>query len=134
MKKSYIPAVIMMTTALAACGGTDFEWFPRVVDTTPPVVLATISNTTFQNNSSAATVHASPLPATVTFSVNEPATIYYTTNGTDPSTTSPSLEFSSTPVQGPEIPVTRTILKFFGIDKSTSQNKSTTKTITIVSP
>jgi hypothetical protein len=134
MKKSYIPALIMMTTALAACGGTDFEWFPRVQDTTPPVVIATISNTTFQNNSTAVTLHTSSLPATVTFSADEPATIYYTTNGSDPSTTSPSTEYSSTPVQGPGISATNTILKFFGIDKSPNLNRSATKTIKIISP
>jgi len=133
MKKSYITALIIVAAALAACGGTDFEWFPKVEDTTPPVVTATISNTTFLNSSSS-TVHASSLPATVTFSADEPATIYYTTNGSDPSTTSPSLEFSATPVQGPGISVTNTVLKFFGIDKSKNLNKSTTKTVTIVSP
>lgn len=134
MKKSYIPALIIMAAALAACGGTDFEWFPPVTDTSPPIITATISNVTFQNNSTAATVHTSALPATVTFSADEPATIYYTTNGNDPSTTSPSIEYSSSPVAGPGISVTKTILKFFGIDKATNLNKSATRTITIVSP
>jgi hypothetical protein len=133
MKKSYIPALIIMAAALAACGGTDFEWFPKVTDTTPPVVVATISNATFRNTSSA-TAHVSSLPATVTFSADESATIYYTTNGSDPLITSPSIEFSSAPVPGPGISVTNTILKFFGIDKSANLNRSTTQTITIVSP
>lgn len=134
MKKSYIPALIMMTAALAACGDTTFEWFPRVTDTTPPNIVVTVSNTTFQNNSTAATVRTSSLPATVTFSANEPATIYYTTNSTDPTTSSASVEFSSGPVSGPGISVTKTVLKFFGIDKSENKNKSDIKTITVVSP
>jgi hypothetical protein len=132
MKDIRIPSMIILAAALAACGG-DFEWFPKVTDTTPPVIIATISSSTFQNASSS-TVHTSALPASVTFSANEPATIYYTTNNSEPTTASASVEFSSAPVSGPSISVTNTVLKFFGIDKSENKNTSATKTITILSP
>jgi chitobiase/beta-hexosaminidase-like protein len=133
MKRMHIPSLIALAAALAACGGTDFEWFPKVTDSTPPTITATISGSTFQNTSST-TVHTSALPASVTFSATEPATIYYTTNNTDPTTSSASVEFSSAPVSGPTISVTNTILKFFGIDKSENKNKSATRSITIISP
>jgi len=127
MKKSYIPALIIMAAALAACGGTDFEWFPSVTDTTPPVV--TVSGPVFTNS----TGHAA-LPSTVSFSANEPATIFYTTNSSAAEAAFTPIEFSSSPVAGFTLSAANTILRFFGIDKSANLNRSTTQTITIVSP
>ena len=125
MKKSYIPAAIILATALAACGGTDFEWFPRVEDTTPPVVA--VSGPVFTNS----TGHAA-LTSNVSFTANEPATIFYTTNTSAPDTAFASVEFSSGPVVGFTISAANTILRFFGIDKA--NNRSTTQTVTIISP
>lgn len=116
--------------ALSACG-SNFEWFPKVEDSTPPTVSATISGQTLFNNH---TTHVNSLPATVTFSSSEAATIFYTTNGTDPSTSSASVDVTTTSVSGPTITITDTILKFFGIDKSAKKNKSTTVTSTIKMP
>jgi chitobiase/beta-hexosaminidase-like protein len=125
MKKSYIPATIILAAALAACGGTDFEWFPPVTDTSPPVV--TVSGPVFTNS----TGHAA-LNSTVSFSANEPATIYYTTNSSAAETAFTPIEFSSAPVLGFTLSAANTALRFFGIDKSS--NKSTTRAVTILSP
>lgn len=122
----------LMATALAlsACG-SNFEWFPKVEDSTPPAVNATISGKSIFNNQ---TTHVTSLPATVTFTSSEAATIYYTTNGTEPTTSSTAIDFVSASVSGPSITVTDTILKFFGIDKSAKKNQSATITSTIKMP
>lgn len=127
MKKPYIPALIIMAAVLAACGDTTFEWFPRVTDTTPPVI--SVSGPVFTNS----TGHAAPL-STVSFSANEPATIYYTTNSSAPETAFTPVEFDSSPVTGFTLSAASTILRFFGIDKSANLNRSPTKTVTILSP
>ncbi|NJD90250.1 MAG: hypothetical protein FIA91_01830 [Geobacter sp.] len=129
MKKFRTPLLILTAATLAACG-SNFEWFPKVEDTAAPVITATISGKTIFNNS---TTHVSTLPANVTFSATEAATIYYTTNGTDPTTASASIAYPAQ-VTGPSITLTDTILKFFGIDKSASKNSSTISSGTIKSP
>ena len=127
MKKFCTPLLILTAATISACG-SNFEWFPKVPDTTPPDITATISGKTIFNNS---TTHVTTLPASVTFSSTEAATIFYTTNGSDPTTSSASITVSS-PVNGPTITVTDTILKFFGIDKSS--NSSTIVSGIIKSP
>lgn len=125
-----IPALALVST-LAACGD-DFEWFPDVEDTFAPSVTASISgNPLFENRTTLVS-----LPATVVFSANEPATIYYTTNGAVPSTSSASVNITSanTSTPGPSISLTNTVLKFFGIDKSPKLNQSNTVTTYIKSP
>jgi len=62
-------------------------------------------------------------PQTVTLSVNEPATIYYTTNGSDPTISSPQYA----------APITvgnTTTLKFFAVD--TAGNYELTKSATYI--
>lgn len=116
---------------IAACG-SNFEWFPAVQDTTAPTVTAQISGIQIFNNSS---THVSTLPANVIFFANEPATVYYTTNGSEPTASSASVAITSAGGStGPSISVANTILKFFGIDQSDNKNKSTTQTNTIKSP
>lgn len=127
MNKSFKPGLILLAAALTACGSTDFEWFPKVDDTTPPVV--SLSGLTFRNS----TGHA-PLLSTVSFSANEPATIYYTTNSSADVSAFTSVDFSSTPVPGFTLTTATNILRFFGIDKSPNLNKSTVQTVTIISP
>lgn len=124
-----IPALAIVST-ISACG--DFEWFPDVEDTFAPSITASISGKPlFENRTTVVS-----LPATVTFSANEPATIYYTTNGAAPSTTSASVNIAAanSAAQGPTISITNTVLKFFGIDKSTRLNQSNTVTTYIKSP
>jgi hypothetical protein len=130
MKKFCAPILILAAAGLSACG-SNFEWFPKVADTTPPVITATVGNSAFSNNS---TTHVSSLPASVSFTSNEAATIYYTTNGSDPTTSSPAVDAGTSPVAGPTITLTNTVLKFFGIDKSSNKNSSTIHSGTIRSP
>jgi hypothetical protein len=129
MRRLYTPALILTAAALSACG-SNFEWFPKVADTTPPVITATVGGNTFTNNS---TTHVSSLPAIVTFTSNEAATIYYTTNGSEPTTSSTAVDATSS-VVGPTITLTNTVLKFFGIDKSANKNSSAIQSGTIKSP
>ncbi len=128
LKNCILALAIALT--LSACG-SNFEWFPAVADSTSPRVSAIIAGKTFSNST---TAFVSILPAAVTFNSSEPATIYYTTDGNEPSTASSSVVIassnSSTP--GPTITLTDTILKFFGIDKSPKLNQSTTVSIKVV--
>ena len=129
MKKISNVAFLFVAASLSACG-SNFEWFPEYTDATAPTITASISGTTsFSNN----TTHVSALPATVTFIPNEAATIYYTTNGTDPTIASSSVAASAnTSITGPSITITNTILKFFGVD--TLSNASSIQRTTVVSP
>jgi hypothetical protein len=76
---------------------------------------------------------ASPLgghytaPVLVMLTANEPATIYYTTNGVDPTIGSPS---GASPVSGISIPASA-ILKFFAIDSAGSRETVKSETYTI---
>jgi hypothetical protein len=130
MKKISNVAFLLVAAALSACGGSTLEFFPDYVDSTAPNITASISGTTsFSNN----TTHVSALPATVTFSSNEAATIYYTTDGSEPTTaSSPITASANTPTSGPSITISSTILKFFGVDKLS--NASSIQRNTIVSP
>lgn len=76
-------------------------------DTTAPTTTASLPSGTYTNGQS------------VSLSANEPAVIYYTTNGSTPTT--------SSPVYASSIPVaTSTTLKFFAVDNA--GNKESTKT------
>lgn len=118
MKKSVAVLLILAAAALAGCG--NFEWFPNDV---PPNVSASIGGKTIFNNSS---THVTTLPSTVTFySINLPATIYYTTNGTTPSSASPSVSNVSTGgTSGPSISTSGTNLQFFGVSISSQRASS----------
>lgn len=129
--KKMIPLMALAAT-ISACG-SDFEWFPKVDDTFAPTVSASIAGKSIFNNG---TTHVSTLPQTVTFSANEPATIYYTTNNSEPTTASASVDIATgnSSATGPTISITSTVLKFFGIDKATTPNQSATVTNMIKSP
>jgi hypothetical protein len=89
-----------------------------IPDTTPPTVSVTPTGGTF-----------GPSGTSVTLSTNEPSTIYYTTDGSTPDTS--SLAYSTA------IPITATItLKFFGVDTAGNPSAVQTETYTIdnVSP
>jgi hypothetical protein len=119
--KNFISAVASLAVAagLAACGGSDFEWFPTVPDTTPPVVTAKAQSAgAIFKNTSSTTI---PLPDRVVFTANEPATIYYTTTGDDP--VIPDSPHISIPKpfdsnEWPLIEEDNTILKILGVDKA----------------
>lgn len=129
-----IARIILIFSALLiinACG-SNIEWFPSVPDTTSPTVSASIAgNAIFDNH----TTHVATLPANVIFTATEATTVYYTTDGNTPNTTSPSVEIlSSSGVTGPSISLATTILKYFGIDHSDNKNQSSIQTGTIKSP
>lgn len=128
MKTTTILACIILAATLSGCG--NFEWFPDYLDTTIPTVTATIAgNQIFANR----TTHVAVLPSSVTFFASEPATIFYTTNGNTPDTSSPSVGISTgSGATGPSITITNTILKFFGRDESL--NSSAVQTSAIKSP
>lgn len=126
-------AIFAIAGTISACGD-DFEWFPSDNDKTAPVISATVAGQPLFNNQ---TTHVSSLAsATVAFQSNEVALIYYTTNGTDPTTTSAVVDITApaTNFTGPSITATDTILKFFGIDKSINKNPSAIITSIIKSP
>jgi len=131
MKTIKVLACITMVTALSACGGSTLEFFPDYSDKSAPTVSATVADKAFSNNS---TLHVATLPASVTFTVSEAATIYYTTNGSSPSG---SPNFINLTAEGSStvtnlITATNTVLKFFGID--IAGNSSDIISGTIVSP
>lgn len=133
MKTLQTLAGITIAAALSACGGSTFELFPDYTDTSPPTVSATVAGKVFSNNS---TVHVTTLPASVTFTASEAATIYYTTNGSSPIGSANTINF---PGEGSStitnlITSTNTVLKFFGIDKANPGNSSAIQSGTIVSP
>lgn len=129
MRNISIAAFILLAVTLSACGN-NIEWFPSYVDTTGPSITVSIEKATSFHNS---TTHVSSLPATVTFLADEAATIYYTTNGADPTTASTSVAASAnTSTAGPSISITNTLLKFFGVDSLS--NASTIQKKTIISP
>lgn len=113
MKRLSIPAFVLLATALTACG--DFEWFPPVSDTTPPNLYWRDDKGPFTNN----TANLST-PRTISVSGNDstsnPVTIYYTTNGSTPTTS--SLTYS----QPVTVSDSSWVLSFIGYDKATVPN------------
>ena len=128
-------AILILAAPLiiTACGSVDnIEWFPSESDTTAPTVSASIAGNAVFNNH---TTHVATLPANVIFTATEATTVYYTTNGNTPDTSSLFVNISSSSgVTGPSISVTNTILKFFGVDHSDNKNQSSIQTGTIKSP
>ncbi|HXE96544.1 MAG TPA: chitobiase/beta-hexosaminidase C-terminal domain-containing protein [Dongiaceae bacterium] len=129
MKPIKSAVISIALSLLAGCGG-NFEWFPDAgtsstsstsstttvpaADNTAPVTTANPAGKTFSN------------AFTVTLTANEPATIYYTTNGVDPTTT--SINGANTV---PNIPIsTTTTLKFFAVDSSGNKEAIKTETYT----
>ncbi|NVN98031.1 MAG: hypothetical protein HXX17_01820 [Geobacteraceae bacterium] len=133
MKTPLIALFIFIAATLTACGGSSFEWFPKVQDTTPPTVTATIGSTIFTNS----TTYHKTIPPSVSVTLNgtdigsAPVTIYYTTNNADPTTSSASFTTSgSVSIDKNTLLTDLTspwVLKFLGYD--TVSNKSSIITI-----
>ncbi|MDD5030212.1 MAG: chitobiase/beta-hexosaminidase C-terminal domain-containing protein [Rhodoferax sp.] len=106
-----VALLLVGTQANASLGGGG------VTDTTPPVVTASITGGT------------SNFPQSVVLSANEPATIYYTVDGSTPSTSSAVFAVSV------EVLTTST-LKYFAIDaaRNVSAVQSQTYTISYLPP
>lgn len=139
MKNKVTVLLFALTCTLAACG-SNFEWFPDAPDTTKPTVSVTIGGqSVFTNNSSSSTTTVtatvSSFPAAVVFSANEPALVYYTFDGADPTTASTFVDIpvADGQVAGPSITANNTTLKFFGIDKADEKNRSTIQRILVQS-
>jgi hypothetical protein len=82
-------------------------------DRTPPVVTSSVDTGTYNAAKS------------VTLTVNEPGTIYYTLDGTEPTTS------SSRYTNNPILISQTTTLKYFAVDNSGNRSAVVTKTITI---
>lgn len=100
------------TSGLVDSTPASFSWTVILSDTTPPTVTASPPGGTYTSAQS------------VTLSANEPATIYYTTNGSTPTTSSPVY---SSPISVS----TTTTLKFFGRDAAGNSSPVSTQTYTI---
>jgi len=133
MKNIYIAVCLLMAAALSACG-SNFEWFPSYTDTSPPNVSAILSNNSSLSNGR--TVHVASLPASVTFTSSEAATVYYTTNGNAPTGSPNTISFTAagSATVSNLITATNTVLKFFGIDTANPGNASAIQSVTISSP
>jgi len=119
MKKISIPASILLAATLSACG-SNIEWFPDYIDDVPPVVTGSVGGINFTNNT---TIYPA-LPGTAILSgtdlVSEPVTIYYTTNGSTPTTSSNLYS------QSFEVLDNSWTLIFFGKDKVGNSSTSIT--------
>ena len=142
MRKFRTPLLLLTAATISACG-SNFEWFPKNSTnsaTTVPAITTTVGGVRFKNTS---TIHVSVLPAPIVFSSTGAVTIYYTTNGNDP-TGSPNqvqlnIGSNGSAVTGASITVTNTILKFLGVATSTVNGTTVTaqsqvESGTIVSP
>lgn len=92
--------------------GSSVTAIPTAPDTTPPTVTALPNGGTFSGTQN------------ITLSANEPATIYYTTNGSTPTT-------SSSVYSSPITISSTTTLKFFARDNSGNQSAVQTVTYTL---
>ena len=125
---------ILGLSVVAACGGDgpkcgvgtvkmNGECLPEMVDppddTVPPVVTASPSGGTYRD-----------MPAFVTLSADEPATIFYTTDGSDPTDASTS---AAAPVLLMDL-LDGTEVRFFGRDPSNNQSAVGTAAFTIDQP
>jgi chitobiase/beta-hexosaminidase-like protein len=98
-------------------GGTPIPVTVELTEAVPPVTTASLPSGPVDLNQ------------VVTLHANEPATIFYTTNGSDPSTPG-----SPSGLVNADVPITisaDTTLKFFAIDTAGNQEATNTKTYTI---
>ena len=103
--------------ALATCIKV-FGWVPptEAAETTLPVINAEVNGTVLVTSTSNHVI----LPATITFTADKPVTIYYTTNGTDPTTATTTLsriEADSGTATGPTINSIDSVLMTIGEDR-----------------
>ena len=89
--------------------------FTTVADTTPPRIIAAPLGGTFSE------------PQTVTLSSNEQATIFYTTDGSDPLSSGTRIQYAS-PISINKGTVT---LKFYGVDRADNESPVQTETYVI---
>ncbi len=99
--------ITVLLLALISCGGGGGGGGEETADTTPPQVSASPPAGTYD------------APQSVVLTADEPATIYYTTDGSDPTTASPTYT-------GPIAITESTTLKFFGVDAAGNQGTITT--------
>jgi uncharacterized membrane protein len=110
-----IPRIIIASfLLLTLAAGKNLEWVPpaEASDTTP-VINALVDGKVLVPDDS----NPVNLPALIIFTSEEPAVIYYTTNGADPTTETPTFSTIATvggAAAGPTISSTDTILKTLG--------------------
>ena len=109
-----IIVVMILLIALAAYS-TNFACFSsaEAADAVPPVIRAEVDGTVLDTTSS----NRVTLPATIIFTSDEPAIIYYTTNGTEPTTETTTFSTIATvggAAAGPTVTSADTIITTLG--------------------
>lgn len=112
-----IPRIIVAMVLLLtlAAYGKNLDWVSpaEAGDTAPPVINALVGGTALDTTAP----NRVALPATIIFASDEPAIIYYTTNGADPTsetTTFSTIATTGGAASGPTISSSDTILKTLG--------------------
>ena len=105
-------------SVLGSGGGGGDSTTPPPGDTTPPITIANPAGGLFNAIQQ------------VTLTSNEVATIYYSTDGNDPSVGGANTTSGNSPVAKISIPAGTTVLKFFAIDQA--HNSETVKTETYI--
>lgn len=102
-------ALIVVTLCVASCGGSsdddedDGSGNPGT-DVTPPITNASPGGGAY------------PAPVTVKLTSNEPATIYYTLDGTLPAVGDPNTHSGPSPISGIAVNSSPTEIHYFGVD------------------
>jgi outer membrane protein assembly factor BamB len=112
--KGLIAGMMVLLLLAFAVGCKDRKKKTKLIqDTTPPVTMAEPPGGTYQD------------PVSVTLTSDEPATIYYTTDGSEPTVTH-YVDTGPSPLAGIDISENAT-LKYFGIDESDAKNEEAVK-------
>lgn len=106
--------VVSLLLLTFAAFGKNPEWITSAeASDTPPAINAVVDGKILVTDDS----NPVTLPATIIFTSDEPAVIYYTTNGADPTTETPTFATIATAngaAAGPTISSTDAILKTLG--------------------
>lgn len=118
---------VILVAGMAACGGGggDSTTPPPATDTTPPITVA---------NPFGGTYGTAP---TVTLTANEPASVYYTTDGSEPMVGGASTMSGPSPIANIIIGAGTTVLRFFAVDLAGNREtsiKTATYVVDLVSP
>ncbi len=130
IQKIIVAVILLITLAVYS---NRFTWFSpaEASDTAPLEIKARAGGIALVSGAA----NQVTLPANITFTANEPATIYYTTNGTDPTTATPTFSkivTSGYAATGPTINGIDSILVTLGEDAA--GNLTSVKSYTFFTP